>query len=235
MTAHDDLTTMPPAASPHDETSAKHSLRPTTPAEDTTGVITEPPADGPDDDLFEPDWDKPKRTNKLTWVLVALLVAALAFAGGVTLQKNHDEALAVAAAGTRARADQSAALGIGGGGGAGGAGGGVGSSSGSGGGSGGTGSGSGGAQSGSGSTTGGSGGTAAATPVAIGTVKSISGTTFTLTNFAETVVTVTVPPTATVTTNGLQGLVVGATVSVAGTTSADGNVTATSVTSRKTG
>jgi hypothetical protein len=229
MTAHDDLTTMPP----HDETSAKHSLQPTTtPAEDTTGVITEPPADGPEDDLFEPDWDKPKRTNKLTWVLVALLAAALAFAGGVTVQKNHDEALAVAAAGTRTRANQSAALG--GGGGGGGAGGGFGSSSGSGSGSGGSGSGSGGAPSDSGSTTRGSGGTAAATPVAIGTVKSISGTTFTLTNFAGTVVTVTVPPTATVTTNRLEGLVVGATVSVAGTTSADGNVTATSVTSRKT-
>jgi hypothetical protein len=229
MTAHNDLTTMPPAASPHDETSAKHSLQATTPAEDTTGVMAEPPADGPDDDLFEPDWDKPKRTNKLTWVLVALLVAALAFAGGVTVQKNHDEALAVAAAGTRTRANQSAALGGGGG-----AGGGFGSSSGSGSGSGGSGPGSGGAPSGSGTTTGGSGGTDA-TPVAIGTVKSISGTTFTLTNFAGTVVTVTVPPTATVTTNGLQGLAVGATVSVAGTTAADGNVTATSVTSRKTG
>jgi hypothetical protein len=72
-------------------------------------------------------------------------------------------------------------------------------------------------------------------PVAIGTVKSISGTTLTITNFAGTTVTVTVPSTATVTTPGLRGLTVGATVSVAGTTNADGTVTATSVTSRRTG
>ena len=65
-------------------------------------------------------------------------------------------------------------------------------------------------------------------------MKSISGTTLTITNFAGTVVTVTVPPTATVTTSGLGGLAVGATVSVAGTPNPDGTVTATSVTSRKT-
>ncbi len=165
-------------------------------------------AQDPDDDLFEPDWNRPKRTNKLTFVLLAALVAALAFAGGVAVQKHHDAGLAASATAGRAR-------GAGGFGGAGGA------------------AGTGGAGAG-GTAAGGTGQTAGGgPPVAIGTVKSLSGTTLTITNFAGTVVTVTVPPTATVTTPGLGGLAVGATVSVAGTTNADGTVTATSVTSRK--
>ena len=47
-------------------------------------------------------------------------------------------------------------------------------------------------------------------------------------------ITVTVPPTATVTTDGLGGLVAGDTVSVTGTKAADGTVTATSVTGHRT-
>jgi hypothetical protein len=218
MTAPDDRTAMPPAGQPHDETTALPPVQagaPSRGAGDTAG----PARAELDDDLFEPDWDKPRRTNKLTYVLIALLVAALGFAGGVMVQKNHDKALAVAAAGTRARAGQFAGLG-----GAGGGGGGSGSGGSPGGGAG-TSSGSGGA----------AGGGGTATPVAIGTVKSVSGTTITITNFAGKVITVTVPPTATVTTNGPGGLVAGATVSVAGTTSADGSVTATSVTSHATG
>lgn len=165
------------------------------------------PAENPDDDLFDADWNRPKRANRLTFVLVAALVAALAFAGGVAVQKKHDAGLAASATAGRAR-------------GAGGFGGTT----------------EGGATGQAGTT--GQGGAAAqggGPPVAIGTVKSISGSTLTITNFAGTVVTVTVPPTATVTTPGLGGLAPGATVSVAGTTNADGTVTATTVTSRKAG
>jgi hypothetical protein len=195
----DDGTAMPAAGWPHDETVA---LRPK-PTDDPAPV---------DDDMFAENWDKPRRTNRLTALLVALIVAALAFAGGVAVQKAHDKGLVAASAATRARG-----AGATGGTGAGGTG------------AGGTGAGGTAAAGG----TGGAGGTAA--PVAIGTVKSISGSTLTLTNFAGTVVTVTVPPTATVTTDGLGGLVAGGTVSVAGTTAADGTVTATSITSRRTG
>jgi hypothetical protein len=191
----DDRPALPPAGWPHDETVA---LRPK-PADDPAPL---------DDDLFAEDWDKPRRTNRLTGVLVALIVAALAFTGGVTVQKAHDKGL-VAASATRARG---AGAGSTGGTAAGGT-----------------------APGGTapGGRTGGAGGTAS--PVAIGTVKSISGSTLTLTNFSGTVVTVTVPPTATVTTDGLGGLVAGMTVAVAGTTAADGTVTATSIASRRTG
>jgi hypothetical protein len=82
--------------------------------------------------------------------------------------------------------------------------------------------------------TGATGGTAS-TPVAVGIVKSVSGTTLTLTNFGGTVVTVTVPTTATVTTDGLGGLTAGETVSVAGTEAADGRLTATSVVGHRSG
>ncbi|GAA3111147.1 hypothetical protein GCM10010464_87510 [Pseudonocardia yunnanensis] len=178
----DDRTPMPPAGWPHDETVA---LRPK-PTDDPAPV---------DDDLFAENWDKPRRTNRLTAVLVALIMAALAFAGGVAAQKAHDKGLVTASAATRARGAGVGAPG--------------------------------------GPAAGGAGGTAS--PVAIGTVKSISGSTLTLTNSAGAVVTVTVPPTATVTTDGLGGLVAGVTVSVAGTNAADGTVTATSITSHRTG
>jgi hypothetical protein len=56
-----------------------------------------------------------------------------------------------------------------------------------------------------------------------------------LINFAGKAITVTVPPTATVTTSGLGGLKPGAPVAVAGTANPDGSVTATSITSRTTG
>jgi hypothetical protein len=171
-------------------------------------------AQDPDDHLFEPGWNRPKRTNKLTFVLLAALVAALAFAGGVAVQKQHDARLATTAGRTRGVGGFGGAAGFAGTGGAGGT------------------TGQGGA---SGQGAGGSPASTGGMPVAIGTVKSISGTTLTITNFAGTTVTVTVPSTATVTTPGLRGLTVGATVSVAGTTNADGTVTATSVTSRRTG
>jgi hypothetical protein len=57
----------------------------------------------------------------------------------------------------------------------------------------------------------------------------------TLTNFAGKTITVTVPPTVTVTTSGLAGLKPGAPASVTGTANPDGSVTATSITSRTTG
>ena len=81
----------------------------------------------------------------------------------------------------------------------------------------------------------GQGGPGGASPVAVGTVTSINGNTLTLTNFAGKAITVTVPPTATVTTSGLGGLKPGAPVAVAGTANPDGSFTAISITSRTTG
>jgi hypothetical protein len=198
----------------------------------------EPVAD--DDDMFAEGWDAPKRTNRLTVVLVALILAAVAFAGGVVVQKAHDSTLVSGAARARGAGGFGGA-GAGGGagatgraGGAGGAGGGAAAGSGAAGGSGGaTGGDTAGGDTAGGNGTGATGGPAA-TPVAVGLVKSISGTTLTLTNFGGTVITVTVPPTATVTTDGLGGLVAGDTVSVTGTKAADGAVTATTVTGHHT-
>lgn len=203
------------------------------PEEPTPG----PDADLVDADLFNADWDKPRRTNKLTVVLVAGLIATLAFTGGVFVQKRHDAGL-VSAASNQVRARFPGA-GAGGADTAGGTeqGGAPGAGQ-----SGRTG-GQGGARQGGQDNQGGPQGGAAAppaegapadaVPVAVGTVTSISGNTLTITNFAGKVITVTVPPTATVTTSGLGALAVGMPVSVSGTTGPDGTVTATSLISRK--
>jgi energy-coupling factor transporter ATP-binding protein EcfA2 len=79
---------------------------------------------------------------------------------------------------------------------------------------------------------GGAGGSAGDAPIAVGTVASANADRLTLTNFAGKTITVTVPPSATVTTSGLAGLKPGAPASVTGTTNPDGSVTATSITSR---
>jgi hypothetical protein len=167
------------------------------------------PDDGPDD-LFEKEWDAPRRTNRLTAVLVAGLVAVAGFAGGVLTQKNHDAGLtASAASGISALRNRAAA-------------GGFGAASGY------------GAAAGPATGSGAAGAAASEIPVVVGTVASISGTTLKAKNFADAVITVVVPATATVTTTGLGGLTVGAPVSVVGTKAAGGTVTATSITSRKT-
>lgn len=82
---------------------------------------------------------------------------------------------------------------------------------------------------------GGSGAASSQAPVVVGTVKSVSGTTVLVANFAGTVVTVTVPATATVTTPGLTPLAAGETVSVSGAKRADGSVVATAIVARAAG
>jgi hypothetical protein len=209
-----------------------------------------------DDDLVDTDWAKPRRVNRLSWVLLAALLAVLAFVGGVAVQKSHDASLLATVA--RAR---TFGIGTGGGGGSGQGGSGGSGQGGSGGfgqggsgqrgsgqggsgqggsgqgGSGQAGAGQGGSGQGSGSSGSGDGGGGAsgATPVAVGTITSVSGQTMVVTDFGGNKITVTVPPTATVTTPGLTSPAVGAPVSVVGTKAADGSVTATAVTVRSSG
>jgi hypothetical protein len=44
-------------------------------------------------DPFGADWDRPRWTNRLTWVLVAAVVASLAFAGGLLVERQYDSTL----------------------------------------------------------------------------------------------------------------------------------------------
>ena len=220
-------------------------------------------------DPFGTEWDRPRLTNRLTWVLVAAVVAALTFAGGLLIERQYDSTILTAArGGARATGGGLAIPGIGGGrgggtrsaatvsgagaggaaGGGGGAAGGGGGAAGAGGGAAGAGgegavpSGAGGAD-GAGAAAGGAGpggagagpsGSAGDAPIAVGTVASVNADRLTLTNFAGKTITVTVPPTVTVTTSGLTGLKPGAPASVTGTANPDGSVTATSITSRTT-
>ncbi len=41
----------------------------------------------PHDDLLDPEWERPKRTSRLTVALVAALIFVLGFAGGVLTQR----------------------------------------------------------------------------------------------------------------------------------------------------
>jgi hypothetical protein len=209
-----------------------------------------------DIDPFGAEWDRPRLTNRLTWVLVAAVVAALTFAGGLLIERQYDSTILTAARGSaRATGGGLAIPGIGGGGrrgatrnaatgsGAGAAGDGAAGAGTAGPGAGGPGGGSSDGAGGAGAggagaaaaASDGAGGSAGDAPVAVGTVASVSADRLTLTNFAGKTITVTVPPTATVTTSGLAGLKPGAPASVTGTANPDGSVTATSITSRTTG
>jgi hypothetical protein len=54
-------------------------------------------------DPFDAEWDRPRWTNRLTWVLVAAVVAALTFAGGLLIERQYDTTILTAArSGTRA-------------------------------------------------------------------------------------------------------------------------------------
>jgi hypothetical protein len=176
-----------------------------------------PPAEpaAEDDDLFDREWDRPRRTNRLTAMLVAGLVAVAGFAVGVIVQKQHDASLTASptAGFAGAGAGRQRAGGFTGSGGAVPA----------------AGSGAGAAPSGAAP----SGAAGSGVPVVVGTVKSVSGTTLVVTDFAGTAVTVQVPASATVTTSGLGGLAVGVPVSVEGSKAADGSVTATAVVSHQ--
>lgn len=170
---------------------------------------------GADDlDLLGPDPSRPK-LGRLGALLAAGIVAALAFTGGVLVQKNHDRGLSGAArGGMPGIGDQEGAAQRGPDGGAGMPGG-----------DGGTGAG--------GSTTDSGSSGASATPVVVGSIVSVKGSALTVKNFAGKSVTVHVPDDTPVTVPGLSGAVrAGATVSVTGTTATDGTVTAATITVR---
>jgi hypothetical protein len=170
-----------------------------------------------------------RKPSRMTVLLVAGIFAALAFTAGSVVQKQFggttSAAAAPGAAGFAGRGGGTAGayggFGQGGfpGGGPGGAAGGA---------AGGT---AGGAAGGAaGRTTG-----AAATPVVVGTVTKLSGTSLTVKNLGGKSVPVTVKEGATITLvagKTLTTLKTGATVSVVGTAAADGKVTATSITVR---
>jgi hypothetical protein len=157
-----------------------------------------------DFDLYD-TW-APRRTSRLTAVLGIGILVTAGFGVGVLVQKNHDATLTAAATTGRAAAFARA---FGGAGGfeAAGTGGGAGT---------------------------GSGGTpSAAPPIVVGTVTAVHGSTVSVKNFAGAGVTVQVPATASVTTPGLSPVVPGMTVSVSGTTTADGTVSAAALTARR--
>ena len=168
------------------------------PPDDET-IVGSAPAD-PDDDLFDESWQAPKRTNRLTAVLVVALLVVGGFVGGVLAQKHHDSGIVAATAGVR-RSGTGAA-------GAGGARGGA-------------------------AGPGEAGGAGTEAPVVSGTVRTVDTDAIEVTDSTGAIVRVFVPKTATVTTPGLGGLAFGNPVSVTGTKTVDGSVTATSVTARR--
>ena len=187
------------------------------------------PVDPSDADLFEDGWSAPRRTSRLTAIMVTGIVAAAGFAGGTYVQRNHDQGLipTAAAAGAGARAGFGAGGFAPGGFGAGGFGGtGAGTGTGRSTSSAGTGTGSGGT---------GSGAAVNKTPVVVGSVASVDATSLTVKNFGGASIVVHLSDTTTVTTAGIGGLKAGATVAVFGTKAADGSVTAISIVSRKAG
>ena len=188
----------------------------------------------PGDDLEDlPGWIPQPRTNRLTPVLVAALVAVIGFAGGVLAERRHNPGTGTApvafTGGARSFGQGFAGQGFGGQGTGGPGFGGQGTG-------GLPGQGAAGAPPGGEAAGGvGAGGPAAGVPVVVGTVVDVSGTTLRVRNFAGTVVVVRVPAGTPVTVAGLGGLRAGLPVSVAGTRAADGSVTATAVVNRSAG
>jgi hypothetical protein len=160
------------------------------------------------------------RPGRTTVLLIAGILATVAFIGGVAVQKNFGETSTAALPGAATGGFAGRAAGANGFGGFPGAGQAGGAAP--------------GAAAGPGATAGAAGG-AAATPVVVGTVTKLSGSALTVKNLGGKSVKVTVPEGATVTLvagKSLTTLKTGATVSVAGTTATDGTVTATSITVR---
>jgi hypothetical protein len=169
----------------------------------------------PDDgELDEVDgWIPQPRTNRLTVLLVAGLVAVAGFAGGVFAQRQRTPASASAASALGAGAVTGQRGGLPAGGfGAGQA-----------------------PAAAAGPGAGPAAPTSGSPPVVVGTVVDATATTLRVRNFAGTVVVVHVPAGTPVTTAGLGGLRAGAAVAVTGTKSADGSVVASSVVNRTTG
>jgi hypothetical protein len=184
-------------------------MSPTAPS---TVSSARPPDDRLDTGPAEPGWHRPRRTNSLTTVLIAALVAVAAFGGGAAVQRWAGVA---SASGMRQPSGQPAGRMPGG----------MPGTE--------TGEPSGRRQAAS------VGGSAShARPagseplVLVGRVRGVLKNTITVTNLAGTIVTVSVPATATVTTSGLSALAAGHTVAVYGAKNADGTVIATSVITR---
>jgi hypothetical protein len=166
--------------------------------------------DDPDEEFGEPA--PPRRLPLATAVLTVALGLALAFVGGVLVQKHHDASL-VASAGPAAGGPR-----LGGGGGPGGGGGGP---------------------AGGGAAPGTSGGAAAPSsdsgPVVIGTVVAVKGTSITVrdiggkTHVVRTTSETTLTRTAAIKADALTA---GTNVTVDGTKAADGSITATAVSAR---
>ncbi len=151
-----------------------------------------------------------RRVPSLTKLLFVAIIGALAFGGGVLVQKQHDASL-TSSPGSLASlfAGGLPTGGLGGGGG-------------------------GGAPTSSAPATGGSG-SSGAVPVLIGTVESVSGADLTVKDLGGTshLVHATATTTVSVISADWSGsLKVGATVSIQGSKAADGSVTATAVTQR---
>jgi hypothetical protein len=197
-------------------------------------AVSDPPMDGPppidDDEDFAP---RPRfRLSALSILLIVILIAGIGFLGGVSVGKNH----ASTSSGTGAARTGGTARGAFGGEGFAGFGGGAAGAGGAG--TAGTGTaGTGTAGTGTAGTgTGGTGtATAAATPVVIGTISSVSGKTVVVKNLGGTSITVHLSATTTVTklaSTTASALAAGQAVSVYGTTAADKSVTATNLTIR---
>jgi len=172
-----------------------------------------------------------RRVTRLTLILIAAVIAGVAFVGGVVVQRQVGGSAGTAGGGA-ASAMPGGASGFGGfgaesggfGGGANGFGGGSGDADGS--------------DADTGRTDAGRGGAGAdsassGAPVVVGTVTRISGRTLTVKNFAGSVITVKVPVGTTISDSSktaLGGLTKGVAVSVVGSEAADGTVTASSIT-----
>ena len=231
---------------------------------DRTEIQSAPPHATPDEEFPQhQEWDgapiqpadddldllaeNGRKVTRVTVLLMAAVLAGVAFLGGVVVQKQWGSASSsgfpgggTAAAGRQGGYGQTGGFG-GAAGGYGGAAGGFGGAAPEGGTTQGTGGGAAGGAAGgatggtaAGGTAGGAtGGTAAATPVVVGTVTKVSGRTLTVKNFGCKSITVKVPKGTTISNSSdsaLGGLAKGVSVSVAGTKAADGTVTATSIT-----
>jgi Domain of unknown function (DUF5666) len=193
---------------------------PPVPANYPTQELSYETADADDLDLLADSRFKP---TKVTLALIALIAAAVAFGGGVLVQKHYGTSTPATAAG----AFPGAGLRSGGAGGFSGEFGGFGGQAG---GFGQAGAG----QAGAGQAAAGPGASSASsTPVVVGTITKISGSTLTVKNFAGKSVQVTIPEGASITLiagASLTSLKTGNSVSVAGTTNSDGSIKASTVT-----
>lgn len=162
-----------------------------------------------------------RRPGKLTVVLLAGILAAVAFGGGALVQKHYGTSSSSASASGfpgRSLGGQGSGGFPGGQGGFPGAEGGLGTGS------------------ASGGSAGGGGTAAAATPAVVGTVVKVSGTTVTVKNFGGKLIKVKVPAGTAISLSStlkVTGLKKGTTITVVGTSATDGSVTASAVTARK--